>query len=901
MDHTSDLPYITELIPTSTLQRFQDAFSEMTGMAALTTDASGKPVTEGSNFTDFCMNLIRKSPEGCKNCEYCDKHGAEITLETGKATHYHCHAGLMDFAAPIMADGQMIGSFIGGQVMPRKLEESKIRTIARSYDIDEDALWEAANKVYVCPENKLNSAVDALYSMATVLSNMAYGKYQALEANAEVERAANMKTDFLANMSHEIRTPMNAVIGMAEMALRENLPDNAREYINQIKSSGRALLNLINDILDFSKIESGKMEIVPAEYETLSLFNDVANIVSTRLRDKPIQLLLEIAPTFPHKLYGDNLRIRQVLINLANNAVKFTKRGRVKLIVDYDKLDDDTVLTKIQVKDTGIGIKPEDLKKLFQSFQQVDSKRNRNVEGTGLGLAISKRLVETMGGSIHVESEYEVGSTFSFTVPQKVIDWSPTIQVKEAANAVAFGYWGNRYLARQFYLDTNRLRVFSSAVTAPEEFEEALNTYADVIKGKKVYLFFEKYEYNEGIKEILEAHPEVTGIELIPFFDQAEPSLPNIRIFKEPLSSVSIAMALNNEEFHMGSEDSGTFEFDFTAPEAEVLIVDDNAINLTVAEGLLEPLKMKISSALSGMDAIDQIGKKKFDLIFMDHMMPEMDGVETTRVIRRLHPDYNDVPIIALTANAVGGTKEMFLSEGMNDFVPKPIEVQVIISKVKQWLPIEKIIKGSAIVAKTDSSSEEHFEVGDLDTDSARKLLGNDKLFWGILKEYYKGISRKAELIRGYKEAKDWPAYTIEVHALKSASKQIGAMELSNMAAELEKAGNARDTAYIQANTDPMLERYLSYIPVFAPFCEEEKKEEPKNEFDREAVLSLFDQLHEAADNLDMDAMEEIMQQIDTFSFPDECASLVDELREAVGNIDGDTCDEIMEQLRNLL
>lgn len=196
------------------------------------------------------------------------------------------------------------------------------------------------------------------------------------------------------------------------------------------------------------------------EYESISLFNDVANVISTRLRDKPVQLLLEIAPTFPHMVIGDNLRIRQVLINLANNAVKFTKRGRVKIVVDYEKLDDETICTKIAVKDTGIGIKKKDMEKLFQSFQQVDSKRNRNVEGTGLGLAICKRLIELMGGSIGVESEYEVGSNFYFSLPQKVTDWSPIIRVKDTKNIVAFGWWGNRYLARQFYMDTNRLRVF---------------------------------------------------------------------------------------------------------------------------------------------------------------------------------------------------------------------------------------------------------------------------------------------------------------------------------------------------------------------------------------------------------------------------------------------------------
>jgi len=387
---------------------------------------------------------------------------------------------------------------------------------------------------------------------------------------------------------------------------------------------------------------------------------------------------------------------------------------------------------------------------------------------------------------------------------------------------------------------------------------------------------------------------------LIGFYDDVKPSLPNIRIFRQPMSSVSVAMALNNEEFHSMAAGEA-FEFDFTAPEAEVLLVDDNAINLTVAEGLLEPLKMKVFSATSGMDAIEMISQKHFDIIFMDHMMPEMDGVETTRVIRRLHPEYNDVPILALTANAMEGTREMFLSEGMNDFIAKPIEVRTIVSKVKQWLPVEKIVKGRVVVEK-EAEVQEEIVIGDLDTAAARKLLGNDKLFWNILKEYYKNINSKTSTIKKFELEKDWPAYTIEVHALKSASRQIGAMELSQMAAELEKAGNARDSEYIRENTNAMLDRYLGYIPILAPFCEEEKTDDSeKSLIGKEELLTLFTEMAEAVDNLDMDSMEEVMKKIESFRYEGEQSDLAERLREAVDSIDVDTCTEILESWKNLI
>lgn len=893
--------HLTELIDVNLLQKIQDSFSNLTGLAALTTDENGTAVTEGSNFTDYCMKYTRKSKVGCERCEQCDRFGAESTLKSGKHTTYMCHSGLIDFAAPIIADGQLIGGFIGGQVLLDKPNKEFVRVVAKDLDIDFDQYWEAIQRVPVLKQKQVEMASEFLYTIASVLSDIAYGKYMALEAKKEMERTANMKSDFLANMSHEIRTPMNAVIGMAEMALRENLSPSAREYITQIKSSGKALLNIINDILDFSKIDSGKMDIQPVEYEPLSLFNDVSNIIMTRLKDKDVELLLKINPSFPRFLYGDDLRIRQILINLANNAVKFTKHGHVDIIVDYEKIDENNIRMKMMVKDTGIGIKECDLGRIFSSFQQLDSKRNRNIEGTGLGLAICSQLLKLMGGSINVESVYEKGSTFSVELPQKIISWEPAIKVKNADSVAAVGHFNNVCFAKQFYADTKCLNVDSMALTASDRFDDLLSTYGEDLSGKKIFLFMEEDSYDEYMEQTIRNNPDVTGVMLTDFYSNRKSDIPNLRVIRKPFSTTAIALSLNNETMQFNDADE-LYEFDFIAPKAEVLIVDDNTINLTIAEGLLEPLKMQITTANSGKDALELIARKRFDLIFMDHMMPELDGVETTRIIRRLHPSYNDVPIIALTANAVEGSKELFLSEGMNDLVPKPIEMKTIVSKIKNWLPSDKLEKGSTLSA--DNNNEENKDtnaklvIGDLDTEFAINLLGNEKLFWTILKEYYKAIPAKSMRIKELEQKADWKNYTIEVHALKSASRQIGATELSDMAAGLESAGNVGDIQTIVSNTDYMIQKYVGYMDILKPFFEEERSSVTKNQIQPEQLLKLFERMLEAVNNLDMDQMEEVIMDMKRYNYPDEQTDYMEKLEIAVGNIDVDRCEELINTWR---
>lgn len=888
---------LTDLISVDTLQLIQDTFCEMCNIAIAITDENGVWVIDGGKVSsDFCLNYNKKSPIGRKRCEQCDKYGGELALSQGRSVTYHCHAGLVDFAAPIMAHGRRVGQINGGQVRTEELDEEKLRKIAEEIEVDPDGYVEAAKKIrYIEPE-ELERITGFIYKMSGIISEMAYDRYSLIHAYEEVERAAQMKSDFLANMSHEIRTPMNAVIGMAEMALREDLPSSAKGYVSQIISSGKTLLTIINDILDFSKIEAGKMDIEEEEYEPMSLINDVANIVNTRIGEKDLELILDISPDLPCKLLGDINRLKQVIINLANNAIKFTQKGQVVLKVGFRKILKDEIRLEISVLDTGIGIKKEDINKLFKEFQQVDSKRNRNIEGTGLGLAISHRIVSLMGGEIWVESEYEKGSNFSFWIPQKIFDEKPSVVVKEKETISAAGLVANGFLRNHIEKDMGYLGI-------PYLSLESENDLAILTEKEISYFFVGQGMFSPKVEDFVKNHPEINVVLMIDFRNSVKLNINNLLIVKKPVYVLNIASIFNGEDVNTGFGYSTNNDFDFIAPEAEVLIVDDNAINLTVAEGLLEPLRMKITTATSGKEAIEMISEKVFDLIFMDHMMPEIDGVETTHIIRRFHKEYDDIPIIALTANAVSGTKEMFIREGMNDFVAKPIEMRTILSKLRTWLPKHKIKKVYEVANEETGQKEVKCVVIDgLDTEAAMKLLGTEKLFWAVLKDYYQVIEKKAKLIKELEEAEDWHAYTIEVHALKSASKQIGATELSEKAARMEKAGNEEDGQLIHQSTDELLAQYLGYLEILKPyFPEENKVVNPEKLMTNNELLGYFDNIRTAAEDLDFDAMEYILEVMSEYKYEDASQERFEELKEAIAEYDVDRCEEIMKNWEALM
>jgi signal transduction histidine kinase/CheY-like chemotaxis protein len=508
------------------------------------------------------------------------------------------------------------------------------------------------------------------------------------KAMRELKATSKAKSDFLAKISHEIRTPMNAVTGMAELALRENLSDAAREHVITIRQAGNNLLSLINDLLDFSKIESGKLEIIPGNYQFSSLIHDVVNIIKTRVVDSKISFVVNIDCNIPNSLFGDETRIRQVLLNVLSNAMKYTKKGFVSFSVN-GKIIEDTAFLIINVTDSGSGIKPEDLKKLFGEFVQIDLASHKDVEGTGLGLLITKKLVNAMGGNISVQSEYGKGSTFTITLSQKVCSPEPLAAIEKPEEKSVLVYEQNKIYADSIVCTVDNLGVICHRVESDYELREKL-------QAKNYAFLFVSYSLLINAKAITKELKSKIQVVVLTEFGKM-PSGINLEVLTMPVHSMSVANTLNGiSDSFSYSTNENAFVAQFSAHKARILIVDDIGTNLKVAEGLMLPYKMKIDLCFSGAEAIAAVAKNRYDLVFMDHMMPEMDGIEATKLIREMsseNPHYAELPIIALTANAVSGTKEMFLSNGFNDFLSKPIDVIKLNAILGKWIPKEKLEK----------------------------------------------------------------------------------------------------------------------------------------------------------------------------------------------------------------
>jgi PAS domain S-box-containing protein len=508
-------------------------------------------------------------------------------------------------------------------------------------------------------------------------------EYRAAEEAAKA--ASRAKSGFLAKMSHEIRTPMNAIIGMAELALRANDLNSAREHLITIKQAGSNLISIINDILDFSKIETGKLEIIPVDYLFSSLINDVINIIRMRVVDTQIRFLVNIDCKIPDALTGDEIRIRQVLLNILGNAVKYTEKGFVTLTVYGEPTGENTVNLIIEVMDSGKGIKQEDLENLFVEYRQLDQEHNRGIEGTGLGLTITRSIVLAMGGKIDVYSEYGKGSTFTVTLPQIARSHKVLAEVENPDKKKVIIYEKREILADSLVLTTDNLGVSSKVVSTDAE----LNEWMMKQKFDFIFISFELYTNNK--EEILKYESDAQIVILTEFGETIPDS--NLNVISMPAHSISIANILNGKTDKFSYDDKNELIVSFTAPQANILVVDDIITNLNVAKGLLSPYEAQITLCKSGMMALNAIKSNRYDLIFMDHRMPEMDGIETTRRIRAMgdqDPYYTNVPIIALTADAVSGVKEMFLENGLNDFLSKPIDTIKLNSVLERWIPREK-------------------------------------------------------------------------------------------------------------------------------------------------------------------------------------------------------------------
>ncbi|GHV53675.1 hypothetical protein FACS1894216_12130 [Synergistales bacterium] len=546
-----------------------------------------------------------------------------------------------------------------------------------------------------------------------------------LDANRKAEAASVAKSTFLARMSHEIRTPMNAVIGMSELALRVDSLRAAKDYVLNIKRAGISLLSIINDILDFSKIESGGIEMTNARYDMASLLNDVITIIRVRVAEKQIEFTVDIDEAIPAFPVGNETRVRQVLLNILSNAVKYTEAGFIKFSARSENRGGDVTLT-FEVADSGIGIKPEDMKELFGNFSRVDIGRNMKVEGTGLGLAITKSICAALGGGVSVESEYGRGSVFTAVIRQACPDYTPIGRIS-----------------------------------------------------------------------------------------------------------------------HRRTEASEENDVSFSAPDFKVLVVDDSATNLMVIEGLLSLYNMKVTVCEGGRESVELVRAEKFDLVFMDHMMPDMDGVEATKAIRALEGGkFASLPVIALTANAVSGMREMFIKNGFSDFLSKPIEISKLRKMLEKWVPEER--RGAPPESREAVSPEPPFgfEIDGVDTAKGIAACGSLSRYRATLEVYCRDAEPRVKFFEHAPREDETDAFAIQAHALKSASASIGAAGLSEIAALLEKAAQEGNAAAINEHAEDFCEQLKTIIRnIRAALAGAREREDSADSVSDEEIISLLSDL----------------------------------------------------------
>ncbi|SDB40629.1 ATP-binding protein [Butyrivibrio sp. INlla16] len=615
---------------------------------------------------------------------------------------------------------------------------------------------------------------------------------QAQRSLADELRAQQManeaKNNFLSSMSHEIRTPINAMLGFNEMILRESKDAEILKYASNVNSSGKLLLGLVNDILDFSRIEAGKTEIIPVEYDLSSLINDLVNTAHMRVQGKNLELKTNIATDIPCILFGDEIRIKQCAMNVITNAVKYTNEGSVTISVDYTKIDDENISLRFSVKDTGIGIRKEDMDKLFAPFERIEESRNRTIEGTGLGMNIVKQLLSLMNSRLLVSSEYGKGSEFSFSIKQKVLNWNPI-----------------------------------------GDFEA---TYEETLLGQDTY----------------------------------------------------------HESFH--------------APEAKILVVDDTLANLTVIQGLLKQTQVQVDVAESGFEALEKVCENKYNIIFMDHRMPKMDGVETYRAMKELDENLNkDVPVFALTANVISGAREMYMKEGFAGYIPKPVDSARLEDAILKTLPEELIIRPddeefNSVIEAEEIGAEDLEAIGvmtnikGIDYETGVKNCGGPSALKKVATNFALAIENNSKSIEDAWHFDDLENYTTYVHGLKSSARVIGAIELSNLAAYLEQCGNKKDKDEIERRTPELLANYREYIDFLKPLIDEAtaETEEDLNKplIEPEELKGALRSLKEFVEGSYFDSADDVVSMMDDYRMPDDFKGTYKEIKRLLAAVDRD-------------
>lgn len=597
------------------------------------------------------------------------------------------------------------------------------------------------------------------------------------------------KSAYVAKISHEIRTPMNAIIGMTEIILKQDKQMECKDEILSIYAASKGLLTIINDVLDLSKIEFGHFEIVEKSYLLDKLIIDVITIVSIRLVERPVYLFVEIQPEIPNKLIGDDIRIKQILLNILGNAVKFTKSGFIKLVIRMEKLDENDVNLHMSVQDTGIGIKEEDFNLLFKMFSQVDSMKDRNISGTGLGLAISKDLIEMMGGAIHVDSTYGKGTTFYWSLRQKVRKRDEIALIKGSEH-LSIVIYEEEHIVSQYFIGILRgLNINFTLVQSVHEIKDI---------NQNIYFIVRKRFYYKIRKLINSTHQKI--ILVLDIGEVRNRDFNHCHQIILPLFELQLLDVMNMRyEEEMSKQSVDTQVRPLEKLDANILIVDDNITNIQVAKGLLAPYHVRVDSALSGKEAIERVQNIKYHLIFMDQMMPEMDGLETLNYIRSLPGDYyKNIPIVALSAYVMGDAKTNFIKLGFSDFLAKPIESEYLDQIIKKFLYRKDNLDLDVSILPTVKN-----EIEGIDMITAIKTFGgNQFVYQEILQTYYIDLATRRKRLPEIVSKKDFHLFTIYVHAIKSASKSIGANSIAVTAEFLEELGKKQQVAEHLSNVD---------------------------------------------------------------------------------------------------
>lgn len=659
---------------------------------------------------------------------------------------------------------------------------------------------------------------------------------EVIEAKDRAESAVRAKASFLANMSHELRTPMNAVLGMNELLSRTALTPLQKNYMAHIRSSAILLLSIINDILDFSRLEDRKVELQNAPYGFNSMLHDVVNMVGVKIVEKELTFTVDLDPQIPAIVVGDEIRVKQILINLLNNAVKFTDQGEINLSVSGTRSPSGKGVTLcFRVRDTGIGIPKDRQTELFERFSRIESQRNANVEGSGLGLSICRGLVSLMGGSLWLESDEGVGSTFIAEITQKVGDDSGCIAPLERGKPISL----LAFDTSPYVIASLRQMVASCGVEA--RFCSDPATFAALVSAPDAPWTHVVFEYKSGYESAVRALPRLPGARWLSMLSLsdfiADGKNKSVDFVFKPIVLPVLAKFLQDEhvDFSLGlplMNTLGIAPLYFRATGVVVLVVDDSAVNRKVAQGFLQTLDVRVDEAEDGSDALRLAGQRRYDLVLMDHLMPGMDGLETSARMREI-PGYDRVPIIALTGNIGSSFAEMYRKAGMDDYLFKPIEFDAFVACLRKWLPEGKVRdvvrtyedlpessfdSGAANVAEPEDGDEASDWVPGLDQAVGIEYTGSLKNLVTILDVFRKSGPRLLAQLEEGRDSGDAAKFRMAAHSLISSIGNIGGAGLSSRARELEQAiiaGNAEGASQLYERVHDELESLVREVSAY--------------------------------------------------------------------------------------